>query len=123
MRSAGQPAGERCFWGLRFQETGLESPICSAGNPGALCRIPVSKHDGLLMQPPSAQGRAERAEERELVISQGFPMVVMAGQQTSPSAGSLTRFFRGRYIIGSLWLSSGANLCRLPPGWKSSHPK
>jgi hypothetical protein len=85
------------FLGLRFGETGLESPICSAGNPGALCRIPVSKHDGLLMQPPSAQGRAERAEERELVISQGFPMVVMAGQQTSPSAGSLTRFFRGRY--------------------------
>ena len=67
-----QPGGRGVFLGLRFRETGLESPICSAGNPGALCRITVSKYDGLLVQPPSAQGRAERAEER-LVISQGGP--------------------------------------------------
>ena len=50
---------------MRFRETGLESPICSAGNPGAFCRITVSKHYGLLMHPPSAQGRARNALKRD----------------------------------------------------------
>jgi hypothetical protein len=54
----------------------------------------VSKHEGLLMQPPSAQGRAECAEERP-VVSQGFPHGRDGGPASEPLGWFVDTFFSG----------------------------
>ena len=48
--------GEGCFCACALGNRVRIPDLLGRYSPGALCRIAVSKHDGLLMQPPSAQG-------------------------------------------------------------------